>query len=120
MYPNMKTVAVACDGVVECKNREDEHWLCTNSNIFMLFSFILVTIIVFLSFLFQQSVRSTIMEHFRQKAIKEALGKTLTAGNSRDGVGISKGLILPDVLDQEYFNKNRCLIMLVSNKKKNI
>ena len=30
---NMQTVAVACDGIVECHNEEDESWICTNSSL---------------------------------------------------------------------------------------
>ena len=31
MYDNMETVAVPCNNVVECRDSEDEQWLCASS-----------------------------------------------------------------------------------------
>ena len=79
----MKTVAVACNGVVECADGEDEGWLCTNSSIPVygtLFICVILLLVVIVYKLFKGSFKEIIEE--------------------------SEQLLLPDVLNADIFMRN--------------
>ena len=79
----MKTVAVACDGVVECQDEEDEGWLCTNSSIPMygtlgVFALLLLVLIIY----------------------------KICKGSFKEIVEEAELLVLPNVLDPEVFKRD--------------
>ena len=83
MYDNIETVAVPCNNVVECRDSEDEQWLCASSKSSLIGPVIALIILFIISLLIKYCKRSAI----EQQEDNEPL-------------------LLPDVLDSKIFNKN--------------
>ena len=112
MYDNIMTVAVACDQIVECRNGEDEHWLCTNSKYSVVGAVIAFVMLFFFS-IFMKYFRWTITElsltvNFKPKKCKDALKIQITyeteGGEETEEDGPSFNL--QDVLDTDVFNRD--------------
>ena len=80
---NMKIVAVACDGVEECLDGEDEGWLCTNSKIpFYGTMFVCIMLLLFL------------------------IIYKLHKGTFNETLDDSESLVLSEILDDDNFERN--------------
>ena len=79
----MKLVAVACDGVEECEDGEDESWLCSNSSV-PFYGTMFVCVILLLSLIVYK----------------------LLKGSFSENVDDFNPLVLPDILNPDTFKSN--------------
>ena len=114
MYNNTQTVAVACDQIVECADREDEPWLCTNSR-YSLVGAGIALVILFLISIFMKYCRCTTNElkieltvKFKPEKCKDAVKLQLKCESETNEAPEedNEPLILLDVLDADVFNRD--------------